>query len=122
MYTYRLFLWKVAENVFRTLCLTFSFDLVGNPRDTHPSPVLSFLFYNPMGGKILNYGSFNLDQTFTVPHIVEPGETLSATGFSQRAGGKGELSFTCCCFPHTPHSYQPILGANQSVSLAKVNH
>ncbi|CDH51887.1 ribokinase [Lichtheimia corymbifera JMRC:FSU:9682] len=51
-----------------------------------------------MGGKILNYGSFNLDQTFTVPHIVEPGETLSATGFSQRAGGKG---------------------ANQSVSLAK---
>lgn len=79
-----------------------------------------------MGGKILNYGSFNLDQTFTVPHIVEPGETLSATGFSQRAGGKGESSFfvaAVCPFP-TPRIliYQLVLGANQSVSLAKVNH
>ncbi|KAI9316763.1 Ribokinase-like protein [Dichotomocladium elegans] len=42
-----------------------------------------------MVGKILNYGSVNLDQTFPVPHIVQPGETLSATGFFERAGGKG---------------------------------
>ena len=42
-----------------------------------------------MSGKILNYGSFNIDQTFTVPHIVKTGETLSATDFNARPGGKG---------------------------------
>ncbi|ORY95838.1 Ribokinase-like protein [Syncephalastrum racemosum] len=51
-----------------------------------------------MVGKILNYGSFNLDQFFTVPHICKSGETLSSTDFYVRAGGKG---------------------ANQSMAIAK---
>ena len=28
--------------------------------------------------RILNFGSLNLDFTYTVPHFVRPGETLSA--------------------------------------------
>ncbi|KAI9356434.1 sugar kinase, ribokinase family [Pilaira anomala] len=42
-----------------------------------------------MPGKILNYGSSNIDETFSVPHICFEGETLSATGYAVRAGGKG---------------------------------
>lgn len=39
--------------------------------------------------KVLNYGSLNIDMTFHVPHIVLPGETLSATAMARGAGGKG---------------------------------
>lgn len=48
--------------------------------------------------KILNYGSLNIDITFSVPHMVKAGETLSSTGYKKGAGGKG---------------------ANQSAALAK---
>jgi ribokinase len=48
--------------------------------------------------KILNYGSLNIDIVYKVPHIVKPGETISASDVQQYAGGKG---------------------ANQSVALAK---
>ncbi|KAM0747265.1 Ribokinase-like protein [Meredithblackwellia eburnea MCA 4105] len=49
-------------------------------------------------GKILVRGSINIDEFFNVPHIVNSGETISSTGYSKRAGGKG---------------------ANQAVSAAK---
>ncbi|SAM05912.1 hypothetical protein [Absidia glauca] len=49
-------------------------------------------------GKILNYGSTNIDEFFIVPHICKSGETLSSNNYFVRAGGKG---------------------ANQSVALAK---
>jgi ribokinase len=48
--------------------------------------------------KILNYGSLNIDIVYKVPHIVKPGETISASDVKHFAGGKG---------------------ANQSVALAK---
>ncbi|MBN2625899.1 MAG: ribokinase [Spirochaetales bacterium] len=48
--------------------------------------------------KILNFGSLNIDLIYQVPHIVRPGETLSAASLVTSAGGKG---------------------ANQSVALAK---
>ncbi|QEN09552.1 ribokinase [Oceanispirochaeta crateris] len=48
--------------------------------------------------KILNYGSLNIDIVYKVPHIVKPGETISASDVQKYAGGKG---------------------ANQSVALAK---
>ncbi|ORZ25784.1 Ribokinase-like protein [Absidia repens] len=51
-------------------------------------------------GKILNFGSTNVDEFFIVPHICKSGETLSSNNYFVRAGGKG---------------------ANQSVALAKVN-
>lgn len=38
---------------------------------------------------ILNYGSLNLDETFAVPHMVRPGETLSSAGMERHCGGKG---------------------------------
>lgn len=34
-------------------------------------------------------GSINIDETFSVPHIVRPGETLSSSGLVSRPGGKG---------------------------------
>ncbi|SAM83733.1 related to RBK1-putative ribokinase [Ustilago bromivora] len=33
--------------------------------------------------------SINIDETFVVPHIVQPGETISSTGLVSRPGGKG---------------------------------
>ena len=33
--------------------------------------------------------SINIDETFLVPHIVRPGETISSTGLVSRPGGKG---------------------------------
>ena len=39
--------------------------------------------------RILNFGSLNLDKTYTVPHFVQPGETLSSTAYAEYCGGKG---------------------------------
>lgn len=39
--------------------------------------------------KFLNFGSLNLDYTYRVPHIVQPGETLSSTRLEVYPGGKG---------------------------------
>lgn len=39
--------------------------------------------------KILNYGSMNLDHVYSVPHFVNPGETILAMGMNLFCGGKG---------------------------------
>lgn len=49
--------------------------------------------------KILNFGSINIDEVFSVDHIVRPGETIDSNLFEEKIGGKG---------------------LNQSISLAKV--
>ncbi|MEL6450951.1 MAG: ribokinase [Pseudomonadota bacterium] len=38
---------------------------------------------------VWNLGSINIDNVYRVPHIPAPGETLSATAYSQGLGGKG---------------------------------
>ena len=35
--------------------------------------------------KILNLGSTNIDMTFTLDHIVQPGETISSYGMDRTA-------------------------------------
>ncbi|KAJ1882211.1 putative ribokinase [Coemansia sp. RSA 1722] len=39
--------------------------------------------------KIYGFASINIDDVYSVPHIVRPGETLSSTKRQQNAGGKG---------------------------------
>ncbi|MDR1903985.1 MAG: ribokinase [Treponema sp.] len=39
--------------------------------------------------KILVFGSLNIDLTFSVDHIVAPGETIDSTSMTRSAGGKG---------------------------------
>lgn len=39
--------------------------------------------------KILNFGSLNLDMVYSVPHFVQPGETLAAAKMEIFPGGKG---------------------------------
>lgn len=39
--------------------------------------------------KILNFGSLNLDYVYEVPHLVKPGETISADRLTVNTGGKG---------------------------------
>ncbi|MDK2973302.1 MAG: ribokinase [Candidatus Sumerlaeota bacterium] len=39
--------------------------------------------------KILNVGSINVDHVYSVPHFVNPGETIGATGYRVFSGGKG---------------------------------
>lgn len=39
--------------------------------------------------RVLNYGSLNIDYVYSVPHIVRPGETISAMALDTFPGGKG---------------------------------
>ena len=39
--------------------------------------------------KILNYGSLNIDYTFQVEAIAQPGQTIAADRVSRFPGGKG---------------------------------
>lgn len=39
--------------------------------------------------KVLNFGSLNIDNVYRLPHIVRPGETISAVSNAVFAGGKG---------------------------------
>ena len=39
--------------------------------------------------RILNFGSLNLDNVYRVPHILLPGETLTASSMETFCGGKG---------------------------------
>lgn len=39
--------------------------------------------------KILDFGSVNIDITYSVEHFVRPGETLSADRVEKNIGGKG---------------------------------
>lgn len=39
--------------------------------------------------KVLCFGSANIDDTYSVPHMVQRGETLAATQVVRRSGGKG---------------------------------
>ncbi len=48
--------------------------------------------------KVFNFGSINIDKVYRVPHLVQPGETLSSRTLETVLGGKG---------------------ANQSVALAR---
>lgn len=39
--------------------------------------------------KVLNYGSLNVDYTYSVPHIIVGGETMASYGLHEYCGGKG---------------------------------
>ncbi|MBT4096028.1 MAG: ribokinase [Gemmatimonadetes bacterium] len=39
--------------------------------------------------KILNFGSLNIDHVYTVPGIVQPGQTLPSSTYQIHSGGKG---------------------------------
>ena len=39
--------------------------------------------------KVLTFGSMNIDNVYSVPHIIQPGETLSSSGRNVFIGGKG---------------------------------
>ncbi|OMJ28927.1 Ribokinase [Smittium culicis] len=42
--------------------------------------------------KLIVFGSLNIDEVYTVPHIVKPGETISSSSRVEVAGGKGANS------------------------------
>lgn len=42
-----------------------------------------------LSGRVLNLGSINLDQVYSVPRFVHAGETLACTQYTRGAGGKG---------------------------------
>lgn len=39
--------------------------------------------------KILNFGSLNIDYTYSLEHIVQPGETITSRSLEVFPGGKG---------------------------------
>lgn len=52
--------------------------------------------------KVLVYGSLNIDITYFVDHIVQPGETLSSKSRTIRAGGKGANQATALALAGAP--------------------
>ncbi len=44
--------------------------------------------------RILNIGSINLDEVFSVPHFIQPGETMAGRGYQRFVGGKGNNQST----------------------------
>ena len=42
-----------------------------------------------MAGRILNFGSLNIDRVYRVEHFVKPGETIASKGYQCFPGGKG---------------------------------
>jgi len=38
---------------------------------------------------IINFGSLNIDHTYSLPHFVRPGETLKSDSYNMYCGGKG---------------------------------
>lgn len=44
--------------------------------------------------RILNIGSINLDEVFSVPHFIRPGETMSCRSYQRFVGGKGNNQST----------------------------
>jgi ribokinase len=44
--------------------------------------------------RILNIGSINLDEVFSVPHFIRPGETMSCRAYERFVGGKGNNQST----------------------------
>ena len=40
-------------------------------------------------GRILNFGSLNIDHVYSVPRFLQPGETLLVTAYEVFPGGKG---------------------------------
>ncbi|WP_282928919.1 PfkB family carbohydrate kinase [Anaerococcus sp. Marseille-Q7828] len=39
--------------------------------------------------QILNFGSLNIDKVYSLDHIVNEGETISAISYNEGLGGKG---------------------------------
>jgi len=44
--------------------------------------------------RILSIGSINLDEVFSVPHFIKPGETMACLSFERFVGGKGNNQST----------------------------
>ncbi len=44
--------------------------------------------------RILTIGSINLDEVFTVPHFIRPGETMACKAYERFVGGKGNNQST----------------------------
>ena len=44
--------------------------------------------------RILNIGSINLDEVFSVPHFIRPGETMACRAYERFVGGKGNNQST----------------------------
>lgn len=45
-------------------------------------------------GRILSLGSINLDEVFSVPHFIRPGETMACRSYERFTGGKGNNQST----------------------------
>lgn len=98
--------WKAAENVCRTLCLTFSLIWWETP-EQHPSPVLSFLFYNSNGRQDpqLRFIQPRSD-LYCASHCRTWRDIVCYRLLSTRWWQRWVVLFCCClALPHTPHSY-----------------
>lgn len=59
---------------------------------------------------ILVFGSANIDETYSVPHMVARGETLAATAVMRRSGGKGLNQAIACARAGAATSFAGAVG------------
>ncbi len=62
--------------------------------------------------KVLNFGSLNIDHVYRVPHLVRPGETLSAQSYDKFPGGKGLNQSIALARAGIPTKHAGLLGAD----------
>ncbi len=66
---------------------------------------------------ILVFGSANIDETYSVPHMVARGETLAATAVTRRSGGKGLNQAIACARANAATSFAGAVGEDGAFLL-----
>ena len=69
---------------------------------------------------ILVFGSANIDETYSVPHMVARGETLAATAVTRRSGGKGLNQAIACARAGTPTAFAGAIGEDGRFLLGEL--
>ena len=62
-----------------------------------------------MAGKILNFGSLNIDYVYSLDHIVKVGETQASLGYQVFEGGKGLAAFGGLILAYSPKMFLAIV-------------
>ena len=73
---------------------------------------------------IINFGSMNLDHVYSMPHFVQPGETLQSSSYHIYAGGKGLNQSVAAARAGASVIHAGMIGAGGEMllSLLKGNH
>jgi len=67
--------------------------------------------------RILNIGSINLDEVFSVPHFIRPGETMASLSYNRFIGGKGTNQSIALARAGASVAHAGMVGADGGVAV-----